>query len=238
MLDTIRVTKEDYINIINNVQEILTLDKNYIDVVFKPKEIALTTYELAIDDTPVSLRYAYDENTGILRAFWNIQGERLEMTACGNRYDKKEDRVHIHIDYVYKNEAQQWKWLFKCAKSNTSPKQLGGEFAKLFYAINFYLKNLPTEYREAKEKVTETYLENKKGDKRYKTRVVLRRTIYINGSKFSKTKIKHIIKCLCWGVRGHARHLKNGKVIWVKPFRKGIERNNNNAYVSKTYKVS
>ena len=32
------------------------------------------------------------------------------------------------------------------------------------------------------------------------------------------------IMCPCWEVRGHYRHLKSGKVIFIRPFKKGKER--------------
>lgn len=31
-------------------------------------------------------------------------------------------------------------------------------------------------------------------------------------------------RCECWGVRGHIRHLKNGNMIFIKPFKKGRKR--------------
>lgn len=31
-------------------------------------------------------------------------------------------------------------------------------------------------------------------------------------------------RCECWGVRGHLRHLQNGDVIFIKPFKKGRKR--------------
>ena len=36
---------------------------------------------------------------------------------------------------------------------------------------------------------------------------------------------KHVITCEHWEVRGHYRHLKNGKTVYVKPFEKGRNRN-------------
>lgn len=35
---------------------------------------------------------------------------------------------------------------------------------------------------------------------------------------------KNKINCPCWSVRGHYRHYKNGKVIFVKSYKKGKER--------------
>lgn len=36
---------------------------------------------------------------------------------------------------------------------------------------------------------------------------------------------KHIIRCGKWPVRGHYRHYKNGKVVFIKQFEKGKNRN-------------
>lgn len=40
------------------------------------------------------------------------------------------------------------------------------------------------------------------------------------------TKRQRIIrrKCLCWGVRGHKRHYKDGRVVYIKPYKKGRDR--------------
>lgn len=50
---------------------------------------------------------------------------------------------------------------------------------------------------------------------------------------------EHIeITCPCWGVAGHWRtYKKTGKKVWIKPYRKGKERNNPDSYVAKTYEL-
>ncbi len=42
----------------------------------------------------------------------------------------------------------------------------------------------------------------------------------------TKTKRREVLhrKCTCWGVRGHQRHYKNGKVVYIQPYKKGKER--------------
>ena len=55
-------------------------------------------------------------------------------------------------------------------------------------------------------------------------------TIQINNIRF-KTKNSNVVRGLrsskrrmslsCWGVRGHFRHYKNGKVVYIKPYTKG-----------------
>lgn len=52
----------------------------------------------------------------------------------------------------------------------------------------------------------------------------------------SRKHCKHIINCECWGVRGHFRHYKDGRIVWIDAYKKGSKRNimqpmNNNIYV-------
>lgn len=41
----------------------------------------------------------------------------------------------------------------------------------------------------------------------------------------NKNRKKYEITCDSWNVRGFFRHYKNGKIVWVKPFKKGKNRN-------------
>lgn len=48
---------------------------------------------------------------------------------------------------------------------------------------------------------------------------------YVNENEFSDfSSEKHMINCPCWNVRGHYRHYKNGRVIFVKSYEKGKEK--------------
>lgn len=44
------------------------------------------------------------------------------------------------------------------------------------------------------------------------------------GSKLTRKKVLER-KCTCWSVRGHVRHYKDGRTIWIKPYKKGSDRN-------------
>jgi hypothetical protein len=44
-----------------------------------------------------------------------------------------------------------------------------------------------------------------------------------------------VFRCECWGVSGHERRLKNGKTIFIKPYRKGRKRNDPTSYTPKNY---
>lgn len=47
----------------------------------------------------------------------------------------------------------------------------------------------------------------------------------------------HKITCECWSVRGHFRHYKDGKVVWISEYEKGVKRNSINMVSSGTYVV-
>lgn len=74
-----------------------------------------------------------------------------------------------------------------------------------------------------------------KGNKK-RREVELRNIYMIRGGLSIKNVIpsKHLT-CPCWGVRGHYRHLSNGKIIFIKPYRKGRLRNKPEAQVNKDY---
>lgn len=52
------------------------------------------------------------------------------------------------------------------------------------------------------------------------------------GWKNKVERKKAEIKCLAWGVRGHYRHYKNGRTVYIAPFVKGKDRDK---YVGKEY---
>lgn len=60
---------------------------------------------------------------------------------------------------------------------------------------------------------------------------------YVHDNNFlSQNKSTHKINCECWGVRGHYRHYKSGKVVFVKEYKKGKDRDKKEPQ-GKTYKV-
>lgn len=70
--------------------------------------------------------------------------------------------------------------------------------------------------------------------KRGKTKVqktILTRTVYVYEGNFRHRHIRHSKPDHEFGVRGHWRHYKNGKAVWVNPCRKCVGR----GYRSKEY---
>ena len=79
------------------------------------------------------------------------------------------------------------------------------------------------------------YVEKTKPGKTVETRPNGQRITHPNTVNFWKIRTEYLEKvvrskgiteynCPCWGVRGHIRHLKSGKQIYIKPYKKGKER--------------
>lgn len=70
--------------------------------------------------------------------------------------------------------------------------------------------------------------------KRNRCRAV--RMMRLDGEEVRKysAPVRHMT-CPCWGVIGHMRHYKDGREVWIKPYRKGKQRNNPAAYAPKEY---
>ena len=107
----------------------------------------------------------------------------------------------------------------------------------VFFIVNWFIKNLPAHYTKRTKKVKPKNRPKNRNNKEFKGKlsVVLVTEYEANLKGITRKFIRHEIKCLCWGVRGHVRHYKNGNEVFIKPYKKGKERNNENAYVAKTY---
>lgn len=54
--------------------------------------------------------------------------------------------------------------------------------------------------------------------------------------KTEPARMSRKIMCECYGVRGHYRHYKNGKIVFIKPYKKGTKRNEGKP-VNQNYKI-
>ena len=237
MLDIVKMSYEEYANIHDNSLTIIENNSRNFDYIFKTDEISLPHFILNVEDKMLlENHYNKDTKTLKIKILTRNGNRQVAFTADDPRLDLTDEiGVVFHIKYDFKNEGDQMWWQAKCQESGQTPFSVAADLASQFFSINFYVKNVPEVVKSVSEKKEETYVEKKKGNKRYKSRVVLQKTIYIHAKKFNKSDVKHVVKCLCWGVRGHFRYMRNGKVVWVRPYRKGKERNNDMVYAGKEY---
>lgn len=115
-------------------------------------------------------------------------------------------------------------------------KSLGEYLANVWFGIQYEMNNRPEEIRIIVQRGSVSPSENNYDSNRI---VLVKRIIPVdkNGNiiKYGKTDSGREYQKQVWGVRGHPRTLSNGRVIQVKPYPKGKERNKPEYYNSKEY---
>ena len=149
-------------------------------------------------------------------------------TVAEARYVIIDDGKKVTIETVIVNFDEKF----------TNEKIVAGIFANAtfcYMAIQWALKNKPTIYKDTEVVEKREPKDSKENNNSDANTVLVQRTIINHPDGLEETSVNKEMKCSAWGVSGHYRHLKNGKVIWVRPYVKGKERNNPEAYNAKTY---
>lgn len=108
----------------------------------------------------------------------------------------------------------------------------------LFFGANQIMLEAP-EFVEAKEVRARVGLNKKSKKQRNKKQprtVFVYRSYNISPNAVKHSKQKKDIKCPEWSVRGHYRHYKSGKVVFINQYTKGKNRGKN-LFESKEYKL-
>lgn len=95
----------------------------------------------------------------------------------------------------------------------------------VFFSINSFMLHFGDVTMEVEEKIAKEpseHKEHKKQDRKNTVRIFKSYTLKKNWKSQARKKAE--ITCPAWGVRGHFRHLRNGKVIFVEPYIKGPEK--------------
>lgn len=97
----------------------------------------------------------------------------------------------------------------------------------IFYKTVYLMKNNIFELEEKTVKIGNS--NNKKRNKRCKTKTKHYKFYTIANKDEIKRKLssKRVITCNLWEVGGHYRRYKSGKVVYIKPYKKGKDRNEN-----------
>jgi hypothetical protein len=141
--------------------------------------------------------------------------------------------VKLHEDWVedifyeveLSNETEYGYNVF-CNSDDKRYLNIGFDIAELVFKTILYIMNTARNRIVKSKKKTKLLHTNKtkiqSNDKIYLLDDIVE---YVNENGFSEfSNEKHIINCPCWSVRGHYRHYKNGKVIFVKSYQKGKEK--------------
>ena len=221
--DKIYITKDELYKILDTVLEAVKKNKLALTDLYNLDELPLPNVSIVMGLSTYNFAVNQHEKTVMVEKYFTndkLFKVLLEPTLKDGKLEVESNGKVIHISPLNMNDLKY------------------SDTLDIFLAINFFIKHLPHTYQKSERKVEETIETGKGINKKYKRVVHLERNFnFVNLDKLSKTSIKHSFSCLCWGVRGHLRHLKSGKVVFVKPFKKGKERNNMEAFSEKEYRL-
>lgn len=95
--------------------------------------------------------------------------------------------------------------------------------------LMYYIMNEIYNRKEVIKEVEKTEIKRGKTIKNQTDSTPITQFLLKDLIKYERKKVaskgKHDMKCECWGVRGHFRHYKSGKTVWVESYEKGSKRN-------------
>lgn len=158
---------------------------------------------------------------------WKDNGEFEPMRnnvveAYRYRWEHYLEGEHGHIEWATLGYGRDYEVLF------STDNNIDGETAIKLAAVTFwYLVHIDKEIKDRKQKKMPT---PKRHTREYRKscvsdRVYLMDDLYIYAKdKDDQEREHHEMLCPCWEVRGHYRHYKSGKVVFIKAFKKGKEK--------------
>ena len=150
----------------------------------------------------------------------DISGTEIYLVRLGNEWIK--DIVYqIKLD----GSAHDGMAVY-CDSEEKKYTEIGHDIAQLVLRTMIYIMNTPRDKiikpKTSKEKMGKTAkITNSNTDKIYLLDEIID---YVNENGLTILPGKHIINCPCWSVRGHYRHYKSGKVVFIKNYEKGKEK--------------
>lgn len=172
-------------------------------------------------------RMFFPLNNFILETEFNSGSRRLGLVELNN-FDP--------MNFTYTDDIGVFK-----AKRATTQKGFEIEFSKhddseikapkgYFDMLLIYLTSTmiyiidKAEERRRFEKLSPGQEREQRENYEYKERELFFLKDIIKYRKIHPNKKSIQYRCECWGVRGHLRHLKNGNVIFIEPYKKGRKR--------------
>lgn len=254
MSDTIKLTNKQFGQIREKINKIEKSEPFIYgeEKLGKPIDMALTDFWLDIEETSYRIHYMFDvDRSELITTFVHKLTNKTATTihkdfvVCWQAINFCTKENTYFTEESYPAVIQDLSAVVTTFSDDVQ-EQLRGQsltkYAGFIFGMELLCKSLlclPSIWKKESFTVDRNNVKpgHSKIDKQSKRREVELRNIYMIRGGLS---IKNVIPskqltCPCWGVRGHHRHLSTGKIIFIKPYRKGRLRNKPEAQVNKDY---
>lgn len=137
------------------------------------------------------------------------------------------------VDVTLRNSDKVHPWFLQSEAENDN--EHNWEWCvNLFLLVNAFMLHYGDVAMEIEEKQAKAPTESRPQKKRDRNSVRIFKSYHLVKNWTTKARKKAEFTCLAWGVRGHFRHLRNGKTIFVEAYVKGKEKDK---YKGKEYNL-
>ena len=216
-------------------------DEQFDKVAETVREERIPTSELAFNRICLRMQTKYDNRPDIVQLYYFSCANNVLDVTVGT--EDHEPTIHYSVNVVVEEDPitgfhtshcelrdtglsnAEAEWLNR----NTNGKMPNWEWIAIsFFMVNAFMLN----YQDVATDVEERECLNKSEERKPSepsARGVVRLFKTYTLKKAWKTSVArkhHEIHCPAWGVKGHFRHYKSGKVVFIAPFVKGKEKGN------------
>lgn len=231
--DTVTLTEEQLAKIQSYIRDLdmqlnlknIVLDKFAFRLIHKSGFADVYYYD-KISDTEMSIMIDSEDPEYAKRISYRVRCKEAFST------EKNEPYLEVNlIDDSISKEDKAW------AIEKSGNDDFYGWPLFSFFGINTFLLHYKDVSMDVQERVCKSSSGNHKtntsNNKQDRELVRLFKSYTLKKDwQVTTERRKQVYHCLAWGVRGHERHLKDGRTIFVSPYVKGKERNK---YKSKDY---
>ena len=212
--DVVTLTEKQYFKVVE------TLGQNHIE--YDTVNIPLPKFCLSIFDGKETSYYFYEKNGNSIKCGVTDTSNFVTKWFDIGLGKTDGDGLHTYM-HVSDEESGLAEWLNEKADGNH--EENWSWCANTFFIVNAFMLHFGDVTMEVETKqASAPSAQNTRKHKHRTNTVRLFKTYKLVKGWKSNARKKVEITCSAWGVRGHFRHYRNGKTIFIEPFVKGKER--------------
>lgn len=191
------------------------------------KEFSGTLENFIFDEFAIILTTGNKVNIGVIIFFeQGVSGTRFYLFELGDKFIKKEVYYEMYLSEKYNDGLE-----VMCNINDHKYLNIGHDLAQFIIRTMVYIMSYSKGRVERLKSSGKSKVKNKKicESRSRENKVYLLDEIveYVNENGLMVSQSgTHKMNCPCWNVRGHYRHYKSGKVVFVKEYKKGKDRAN------------
>lgn len=166
------------------------------------------------------------EDTAIIFDVATNDGNPNDCSCRVTMFNQISQEYEVAVEFNWYIVGDRVETKYRNIEDNKKFGDVSYNWADYIYSVMAYIMTTPRERMERPKgvKIFNTQKAESKRNRENKIYLLDEIVDYVNENGLTILPGKHIINCPCWSVRGHYRHYKSGKVVFIKNYEKGKEK--------------